>query len=58
MLELSLDDGHPITINVDAIAYFKPTGDRTQILLMSGATLTVTESYDVVAEMFNPDAEG
>lgn len=56
-IELTLCDGNPVTICTAAIAYFQPADEHTLIALTSGSTVTVRESYDQVAEVFNPERQ-
>jgi hypothetical protein len=39
------------------IACFQPVDSRTVIVFVGGGSVTVRESYDAVAEMFNPERQ-
>ena len=54
---MTLTDGSLVSINYMAIAYFHAADSHTLIYLSSGQHITVRESYDAVAELFNPEQE-
>lgn len=49
-------DGNPVAINAATVASFSPSNDNTQTELTTGQSITVRESFDVVAELLG--AEG
>ena len=49
-------DGKPVAIDVATVASFAPSDNNTQIELTTGQSVTVSESFDVVAELLG--AEG
>ena len=55
--EFSLLDGNPVTVNMDQIDYFQPSDENTLIVFADGRDITVTEPYDAVAEMLNPERQ-
>ena len=57
MFEFTLCDGNPVTISTAAIGYFQPADEHTLIGLIHGPVITVRESYDQVAETFNPERQ-
>lgn len=56
-LELTLADGSPVTINPALITCFQPGDDGTLIVFIAGGSIQVRESYDAVAELFNPERQ-
>lgn len=55
--QLTLDDGNPVTINPTLVTCFQPAEDGTCIIFIGGGSITVKESYDAVAELFNPERQ-
>lgn len=55
--EFTLPDGNPVSINMEHVDYFQPSDDETFIVFSSGVSVTVTESYDFVAEILNPERQ-
>jgi len=55
--EFTLADGNPVTVNLAQIDYFQPSDDETLIVFADGREITVTESYDAVAEVLNPEKQ-
>jgi hypothetical protein len=56
-VELTQEDGSPVTLNPMVIACFQPVDSGTVIVFVGGGSVTVRESYDAVAEMFNPERQ-
>jgi hypothetical protein len=57
VFELTLPDGNPVTINPQLVTCFQSGDEGTLIVFMGGGSVTVTESYDAVAELFNPERQ-
>lgn len=55
--EFFLQDGNPVSINLDQVDYFQPSDDGTLIVFSDGRTLELTDSYDAVAEVLNPERQ-
>lgn len=55
--EFSLLDGNPVTINMDQMDYFQPSDEGTLVVFADGRTLELIDSYDVVAEVMNPERQ-
>lgn len=55
--EFTLNDGNPVTINMDQVDYFQPSDDGTLIMFADGRELEVQEPYDAVAEVLNPERQ-
>ncbi len=55
--EFSLQDGNPVSINMDQIDYFQPSDDGTLVVFADGRQLELTDSYDAVAEVLNPERQ-
>ncbi|MBA4092423.1 MAG: hypothetical protein C0494_17775 [Sphingobium sp.] len=55
--EFNLLDGNPVTINMDQIDYFQPSDEGTLVVFADGRTLELTDSYDAVAEVMNPERQ-
>jgi len=56
--ELTLADGKRVTVNPALVTCFHEAEQGTYIVFMGGGSVTVTESYDAVAELFNPERQG
>ena len=56
-LQLTLADGSPALIHIPAVAYIQAADDQTLIVFIGGGSLQVTEAYDTVAEMFDPERQ-
>jgi uncharacterized protein YlzI (FlbEa/FlbD family) len=56
-LELTLEEGGPVTLNPAVIACFQPANGGTVIVFIGGGSVTVKESYNAVAELFNPERQ-
>ena len=57
VVEFTLTDGNPVTINMDQIDYFQPCDDGTLVVFADGQKLELQESYDAVAEVLNPERQ-
>lgn len=55
--EFTLHDGNPVSINLEQIDYFQPSDDGTLVVFADGRQLELQESYDVVAEVMNPERQ-
>lgn len=55
--EFTLNDGNPVTVNMDQVDYFQPSDDGTLIVFSDGRQLELRESYDAVAEVMNPERQ-
>lgn len=55
--EFTLNDGNPVSINLEQIDYFQPSDDGTLIVFADGRQLELQESYDAVAEVMNPERQ-
>lgn len=55
--EFTLNDGNPVSVNMDQVDYFQPSDDGTLIAFSDGRHLEVRESYDAVAEVLNPERQ-
>ncbi|MET0239488.1 MAG: hypothetical protein ABW184_06275 [Sphingobium sp.] len=55
--EFSLAEGGPVPVTLVNIDYFKPSEEGTIIVLADGIEVVVTQSYDAVAEVFNPERQ-
>lgn len=57
IVEFTLTDGNPVTINMAQIDYFQPCHDGTLVVFADGRQLELQESYDAVAEVLNPERQ-
>ncbi|WP_461159274.1 hypothetical protein [Sphingobium sp. TomMM35A] len=55
--EFTLNDGNPVSINLEHIDYFQPSDDGTLVVFADGRQLELQESYDAVAEVMNPERQ-
>lgn len=55
--EFTLNDGNPVSINMEQIDYFQPSDDGTLVVFADGRKLELQESYDTVAEVMNPERQ-
>jgi DNA-binding LytR/AlgR family response regulator len=55
--EFTLNDGNPVSINMEQIDYFQPSDDGTLVIFADGRQLELQESYDAVAEVMNPERQ-
>ena len=55
--EFTLNDGNPVSINLEQIDYFQPSDDGTLVVFADGRQLELQESYDAVAEVLNPERQ-
>ena len=55
--EFTLNDGNPVSINLEQIDYFQPADDGTLVVFADGRQLELQESYDAVAEVMNPERQ-
>lgn len=55
--EFTLNDGNPVSINMEQIDYFQPSDDGTLVVFADGRQLELQESYDAVAEVLNPERQ-
>lgn len=55
--EFTLNDGNPVSINLEPIDYFQPSDDGTLVVFADGRQLELQESYDAVAEVMNPERQ-
>lgn len=55
--EFTLNDGNPVSINLEQIDYFQPCDDGTLVVFSDGRQLELQESYDAVAEVMNPERQ-
>jgi hypothetical protein len=55
--EFSLAEGGPVSFNLANRDYLKPSEEGTINVLAGGIEVVVTESYDAVAEVFNPERQ-
>ncbi|MCK0531791.1 hypothetical protein [Sphingobium agri] len=55
--EFTLNDGNPVSINLEQIDYFQPSDDGTLVVFADGRQLELQESYDAVAEVMNPERQ-
>jgi uncharacterized protein YlzI (FlbEa/FlbD family) len=57
MIQLQLCDGNPVLVNSDAVEFVQPTEDHTLIVLRGGGALKVSDSFDAIAELFDPERQ-
>ena len=55
--EFTLNDGNPVSINIEQVDYFQPCDDGTLVVFSDGRKLELQESYDAVAEVMNPERQ-
>ena len=55
--EFTLNDGNPVSINMEQVDYFQPSNDGTLVAFSNGQKLEIRESYDAVAEVTNPERQ-
>lgn len=55
LIEFTLLDGNPVTVDAANLAFFQPSDDGTLIVLGDSAQIIVEESYDTVATMLGGD---
>lgn len=55
--EFTLNDGNPVSINMEQVDYFQPSDDGTLVVFADGRQLELRESYDAVAEVLNPERQ-
>ncbi|WP_197053208.1 hypothetical protein [Sphingobium herbicidovorans] len=55
--EFTLNDGNPVSINMDQVDYVQPSDDGTLVVFADGRHLELQESYDAVAEVLNPERQ-
>ena len=55
--EFTLNDGNPVSINLEQIDYFQPSDDGTLVVFADGRQLELQESYVAVAEVMNPERQ-
>ncbi|UZW54079.1 hypothetical protein NUH86_11085 [Sphingobium sp. JS3065] len=55
--EFTLNDGNPVSVNLEQIDYFQPSDDGTLIVFADGRHIELMESYDAVAEVMNPERQ-
>lgn len=55
--EFTLNDGNPVSINLEQIDYFQTSDDGTLVVFADGRQLELQEGYDVVAEVMNPERQ-
>jgi len=50
-------DRKPVSVNLDAVAFFEASDGHTRIVFSTGVDLTVSETYDDVTNLINPPRE-
>ncbi|MBB4860388.1 hypothetical protein HNO88_003731 [Novosphingobium chloroacetimidivorans] len=56
-ITLTLADGKPIQVVVAHLAAWIPSDEGTLLLFVGGGTQTVSEDFDLVSEMLNPEQQ-
>jgi hypothetical protein len=57
MIQLQQSDGTAVLVNVDTISFVEPAGEGANIILLGGRTLTVSDNFEAVAELFDPERQ-
>lgn len=55
--EFTLSDGNPVSVNLERVDYFQPADEGTLIVFADNVCVTVSEPYDAVAEVLNPERQ-
>jgi hypothetical protein len=57
IIQLQQADAAPLLINIDALVFAQPAGGGTLVGLVGGTTFTVLDSFEAVAELFDPERQ-
>jgi hypothetical protein len=57
IIQLQQADGTPVLVNVDTVTFIQPAGDGANVILLGGTTLHVSDSFEAVAELFDPERQ-
>jgi hypothetical protein len=55
--EFTLNDGDPVSINMEQVDYFQPCDNGTLVFFSDGQKIELQDSYDAVAEVMNPERQ-
>ena len=51
MIRLSNLRGDPVSLDIDRVSHAQPDGGNTLIVMQDGSSVTVRDSFEVVAEL-------
>ncbi len=58
MIQLQQADGAPVLVNADTVTFIQPAArEGTTLVLLGGTTLNVADSFEAVAELFDPERQ-
>ena len=57
MIQLQQAVGTPILVNADTVTFIHPAGDGTSLAFVGGTSLAVIDSFEAVAELFDPERQ-